>query len=271
MNSVGKKLILLSGPRTGSNFLRGLLSSHEAVFMYNELFNISLLDRQSLIKIADNAEEYVDEKLAHQSQSVVGFKLFYRHLSALKTSEMLHDEHFHNPRIQNSLSDYCELISDERFFNKLSTSLTSFLDTLKNDKSYYIVHLKRNNKLNSLLSLKNAFFTDQWVRIGEKPQKYKPIRLSENECTEYFNRMEKYENYYDTLFKDHNMLEVRYEDLERESGVILNKILNFLDLPYQNLDSYLMKQKVQSNSELIENFDDLRSGYKDTQWERFFI
>ena len=271
MNLFSKKLILLSGPRTGSTFLTGLLSSHKDIYMFNELFNISLLNRDDLKRVAQSSKQFLKDKLGSRNDKVVGFKLFYDHLKTLFIDDVSWvKEQLQNKRIFNGLSDYLDLISNDSFVNDLTISYEETLDYLAQDKSFYVIHLKRNNRLDSLLSLKNAFYTDQWVLIGHSTHSYEPIKLSVEECTEHFTEIEKSENYFNDLFRSHKLLEVEYKELETNRDLVLSKIMSFLDLKHQNLNTCFSKQKNQPNSILIENFDELKREYQNTKWEKYF-
>ncbi|MEP0984916.1 Stf0 family sulfotransferase [Ekhidna sp.] len=272
MNSNSKKIILLSGPRTGSNLMTSLLASHKDIYMYNELFNLSILNQEQLYDIAQNSTSYLKNKLSRSDFKFVGFKLFYEHLKLNHFDIKWNREQIlKNKKISTRLSTYIKLVSNDSLVTKLNKSLEETIKYISTNKSFYIIHLKRENKLDSLLSLKNAFITDEWIRDGDNKVQYKPIILTVEECDRYFNEMENHENYFDDLFKSHKLLNIVYEDLNKNRSSTLKKITSFLGLEFEEMKTYLSKQKNQPNSILISNYNELKNEFKGMEWGKYFV
>lgn len=273
MNSTSKKkVILLSAARTGSNLLTSLLSSHRNAYMYYEIFNLSVLDKNDLLDIAQSSTQYLRNKLEKSDREVVGFKLFYEHLKIPHNDGKWQKEQLQkNDRLKRILSDYMDLLSNNAFAKRLTVSFEKAWNHLSQDKSYYIIHLKRENKLDQLLSLKNAFKTDKWARTNYTPYHYAPMRLSVEECNYHFAKMEEKEIHFDNLFSKHRMLNITYEELFLNRESVLQNVMDFLGLRPQKLETHFSRQKYQSNSDLIENFDQLKKEYEGTRWEQYFL
>ena len=139
-----RKFIILGKGRTGSNMLASALRSHTQIVAYGELFNNAdhhrilwehpdyipyrPLDRARKLRERD-PREFV-EKLVFRRYplqvSAVGFKLFYYHAQ-----------------------------------EKSWESVWPYLKAMPDLK---IIHIKRENILKNVLSLKIAFTTNEWSR-----------------------------------------------------------------------------------------------------------
>jgi hypothetical protein len=134
-----RRFIILGRGRSGSNFLRGLLNSHNHIIVFGELFNFCdsigwefpdydrfLQNRRLISLMRHNPAQFLDQhvfKRFPKSILAVGFKLFYYHAQ-----------------------------DDSR------KTLWPFI---KNQTDLRIIHIKRNNALKVLLSEKRAFQTNR--------------------------------------------------------------------------------------------------------------
>jgi len=133
----------------------------------------------------------------------------------------------------------------------------------------YVIHLKRQNKLRTMLSLKIAMKNDIWhgSTIGLKD---KQVSFSFDELNNQFKQLENWEIEGERRFKEHPLLTIYYEDLDTNPEDIVKKILEFLELPYRKPKTKYSRQNPEKANKLIDNFEELKIGFLGTKWESFF-
>ena len=80
----------------------------------------------------------------------------------------------------------------------------------------------------------------------------------------------KWENEADEFFCDHPKIEVIYEHLSQNTDVEIQKIQKFLNLSKVPVKAQTHKQIQQPLSQIIENYEDLKSRFNNTEWAAFF-
>lgn len=242
------KFIILTRGRSGSNFLRGLLNFHNQIVTFGELFRSydsigwdfpdydQYLQSQSLKTLMQNnpdifLKEKVFKKFPKQILAV-GFKIFYYHAQ-----------------------------------NDSRKTVWTFL---RNQKDLKIIHLKRNNTLKVLLSLKRAFKTNKWTDITGSGEEDLAVSLSYEECLHEFTWAQEIKKEYDIYFKDNHKIDVFYENLSRHHESEVRRIQEFLGVTSEIVKPSTYKQSKQPLSKVISNYFELKKKFKDTPWEEFF-
>ena len=191
------KYIVLSTPRTGSNYLVHLLSSHPHVKSYGELYNPRLLygnPKRTTIDIfpgnvlfplarslspAITLQSFIYKSYNNNPQAV-GFKIFYGHAK-------------HGS--QRNVWSY-----------------------LKTQRDIHIVHLTRGNWLASLASFYVARQTKKFIQFSdENSQMRTSIAIEPSACLEYFEELDAFQNYYRRFFANHPWFHIQYENLTNPS------------------------------------------------------
>ena len=239
------KFLILARSRTGSNYLRGLLNSHQRVIVFGEIFkNQEAIewgmtgypqDEQTLILFQNDPAKFLDLAVFRaypRGTEAVGFKLFYYHA---------HD-----------------------------TALEPIWAYLKLRTDIKVIHLKRRNILKTHLSRKRAVLTDKWENLDGSEAKERPITLDYEECLQDFVQTRAWEQEYDQYFQDHPFLAVTYEDLASNKEVELRRIEDFLAIEHKPLTPETFKQSRKPLYETIANYDELRTRFEGTPWESFF-
>ena len=239
------KFIILGRSRTGSNFLRGLLNSHPAVIVLGEIFrNRDAIDfdhpqfptTNSVMKIYQQDPCRFLEKIVFRkipaNYKALGFKLFYYH-------------------------------ANENPFAKIWS-------TLKEQSNLHIIHIKRKNILRTHLSRENAVKTGQWVNTNGKENHLQTYTLDYDALLNDFVQTRRWEQQADIFFSAHPKLEVIYEELSANTDEEIHKIQQFLDLPDHPVQPQTFKQIQRPLYEIIENYEDLKTKFKNTEWEAFF-
>ena len=249
-----QKFIILGKGRSGSNFLRGLLNSQSQTITFGELFrdydsigwefpeydqrlqSSSLTQSSSLIQLMQNdpvkfLKENVFKNYPKHIQAV-GFKLFYYHA-------------------QND-------------------SRQSIWTYLQGERAIKIIHLKRNNTLRELFSLRKAFKTNRWTNVTGQAEEAFSITLDYEDCLQEFTHTQEIKQQYDRFFQEHPMIHVFYEDLLSDCEGEMRKILEFLEVEYEPVKPSTYKQNNQSLAESITNYFELKHRFQGTPWSDFF-
>ena len=236
-------LIMTTG-RTGSSHLLSLLQSHPEIRHWGEIIGGWHL-KQEGVKPRMNQHGPVAYIISCYESDVddlaIGMKI-----------------HYHQFRTAYGLNVGVKELSQIRQF---------FLS----NKQIKIIHLKRHNKLRMLVSKKIAETTDQWQLYKESRRSAcVSVHLSPQECNRAFKKNSRQEEHYDQLFQDHDLLEVYYENLVSDQTAVCNRILNFLQVPLQPLQSHLLLQNTRALPEVIDNYLQLKDAFKDTPWALYF-
>lgn len=274
-----KNFILLSSERAGSSFLVELLNKHPNIKSYGELFNIdSLPTKQELDKALNNPIAYLQEKLScsrFSDDMVIGFKMFYTHaqkdqlIPDFKPFDKMADG------MKKKFIRFRDCLESEGYnLEEIGCKFEELWQYFKDEKNFYIIHLKRKNLLRQYLSFQTAFETNEWRRTKDKVIKNKvhEITIKYDKFAEYIELQKNNMQKYDECFKDHNMVNIFYEDLDKNTLSKVNNILNFLSLPlFEKIqDVQIIKQGNTSLPERISNYSELKKEFANTSSIKFF-
>jgi LPS sulfotransferase NodH len=252
--SPSTKLVIFSRGRTGSNLLVSLLRSHPQIWHHHEIFGEYYL-QHGFIRDEINrmgAVAYFERVTRRMfTERVVGVKFLYFQL------EPEYAHHWNVPDIP------------------------SLLPVLKERRDLRIIHLKRRNRLATLVSWKLARHTRRWARLGpgqlsrsdqSRDSMYDDvmITLSPDECRNEFAQIEQWERYYDAAFANHPYVEMYYEDLVTDRRGEMTRALELLGLEDCELQSPLRRQNTRTLEDVVENFEELRRCFENTDYAYFF-
>jgi LPS sulfotransferase NodH len=164
----------------------------------------------------------------------------------------------------------------ERYGQKWGVDgLPEVMDFLKSQRDIRIIHLKRRNRLKSLTSMRVAAGTGKYLGTSDARDETAKgdsvtIHLAPDECEEEFRQIGRWEKRFDDAFQDHKILEVYYEDLVAERQAECDRILGFPGVSRRPLTTRMTKQRKSTLSEVIENYDDLKRHFAETEWAGFF-
>jgi hypothetical protein len=137
-------------------------------------------------------------------------------------------------------------------------------------KEIRVLHIKRQNVLQTHLSKARAEQSGEWANIDGKAGKKKPVRLDYETCLEDFHATRQMEATYDDMFADHPKMEVIYEDLSRDYQGKFEQVSEFLSLPHCPAEPQTYKQTSEPLSSAIENYAALKQRFAGSEWEAFF-
>ena len=236
------KFIILSTGRTGSNLLVSLLRSSNNLVVYGEIF-----------RDADK----VGWDLFTAKDSKKSLKLYL-------TNPVL----FLKNIIFSNYRKKIKAVGFKLFYEHINYNRNSkMVDYLKKQTDIKIIHLKRANFLARHLSLRKAFKTNEWVNTGKKDIK---MKLEIDDCREGFEFLENMYGKSKEIFKNHQLIEIFYEDLIDDYAKTIKKLSDFLDIDYFQATTHLKKQSEAKLSESIINFTELKQAFKETKWKHFF-
>jgi LPS sulfotransferase NodH len=264
--------MILGSARTGSNFLLSLLSSHPSIKTYGELFNLDSLPRDNLPEVLEDPIAYLRRRVYRPHGpgiSAVGFKMFYDHLTK---------DYFDKPvqaadtsqRLQEKFVRFSAFIESNYDWKTLARRFRDTRDFLVDDVSLAVIHLKRRNVLDTLVSLKRAFATNEWWSLRRESRPTFTVHLDPEECSRYFQRMSNFQAAADTDFAAHPKIEVIYEDLAERQQDALKGIFTLLDVPCLPLTTRLTKQNPVPAWVTIANYEQLKNHFRHTQWSMLF-
>jgi LPS sulfotransferase NodH len=131
---------------------------------------------------------------------------------------------------------------------------------LEKDKNIKIIHLKRNNLLRVHVSRLIAEKTDEWARIDNSNLNInKKVEVSLTNLMKDFNETKNHIINTEKLFREHNVLEVVYEDLINNQQETIDSILSFLNVKKVILKSSLVRQNPEELKNLISNYDEVKN------------
>jgi LPS sulfotransferase NodH len=147
-------------------------------------------------------------------------------------------------------------------------------DWLEQVDKLHVIHLRRQNILRSVLSLKLAQRTGRWgVRRGNLPATLADepaIALDADELRQAFQQTRAFEAQARRRFAAKAMLEVRYRELTADAEAAYRRITDFLGIPYIQPKIRLQKQARRPLCEAIANYAQLQAAFAGTEWSRFF-
>lgn len=252
-NKITKFIIICHG-RTGSNYLRSLLNSHNDIYCFDELFNPKGEEQEDFQKRLENPTENINKKVfenTNDKKHIKGFKLLYYQLPQ-------------SPEFEDNLYNKNNYVS-----SKIKKTLYEYLEYLKNQTDIKIIHLKRKNMLKTLISLKKAGETNVWTSKTGQISSPK-ITLNKFGCEHFFKNTRNFETKYDQIFKNHDVLQITYEELYTNRVKTIDKVLDFLGAPKITLHSPLRKINSDNVSDLVENIEELKEHFANSPHIEFF-
>jgi len=267
-----RRFIVLGSARTGSSFLLSLLSKHPSIKLYGELFNLGKLRRDDLLEALEDPIQYLRKrvyKIPPPNIAAVGFKMFYYHLTR-DYFEKLIDPSEASETMQNKFLQFSSYIDAHYEWSALYQKFRDTWDFLISDRSLSVIHLTRRNILNTLISHKTAFMTNQWMSVKGDRQAKTPLHLDPEECRRYFDKIQTLAQEADAAFAAHRKIELVYEDLVAAREPQLRSIFAFLDIPCMSVSTIMKKQIRAPAHEIVENYSQLKESFRHTEWNSFF-
>jgi LPS sulfotransferase NodH len=264
--------MLLGAARTGSNLLLSLLSTHSAIKTYGELFNLDNLPQADLAAALDDPVAYLRQRVYRDQRPeirAVVFKMFYDHLTQDYFDKLV-DISDASDDVQATFRRFAAFVDTHYDSTTLQQRFRAAWDFLIADRSLAVIHLRRRNSLESLISLKTAYRTRQWWSLRGNGAAPPTIHVEPDECRRYFDKLESFGDHADVAFAEHPRLDVWYEELLDRRDDVLRRIFTFLDVPYEPVSTRMQKQNTVPASARIDNYRELKQSFEHSKWSVFF-
>lgn len=242
--------VVVCAPRTGSNLLVSLLNSHPDVMIGGEVFNQRSIEEDKILW--PDPEVKTDPHLLELRRSdPVAFleRLLTmageRHSPAALGFKYLYwDAHQH----------------------------AAVTEHLREQQHIKILHLKRRNRLERMLSAARSRASGVWVASTKstKPSRQPAIELAFEKCQRDFERTENDEVKADAMFASHDVFQLTYEDLVADTRTKCDEIERWLGVRKAKLASEHKKLRTTTLRESIANYDELKERFADTKWAHHF-
>ena len=266
-----RRVMLLGAARTGSNLLLSLLSRHSAIRTYGELFNLDSLPHADLVEALDDPIGYLRSRVYRDQRpeiEAVVFKMFYDHLTQDYFDKLV-DVSDASQEVLQRFRQFSSFVETHYEPATLQRRFRDAWDFLIADRSLAVIHLRRRNSLDSLISLKTAYMTKQWWSLrGDAVQP--TIHIDPDECRRYFDKLETFADAADAAFAGHERLDVSYEELIEKRDDVLLKVFGFLKLPYEPVSTRMKKQSTAPACARIDNYRELKQCFEHSKWSAFF-
>lgn len=261
-----QKFIVLTYRRSGANFFLDLLRSHPQIVAYAGLFEKD--------KVAFFYTGYppVDCK------------------STLKYRDKYPVE-FLQKRVFGTYSDAIKSVGFKIIYELKQQQVLEYLRAMPDLK---IIHLQRKNLLRLHLSDKIAATTNKWHAVSKEHEQWVnavgdgqrgrlvddpqhsilpddlKITLNYQECLKEFEKITRLRNEFKGFFMQQSLLDVYYEDLLTNLSTETTKVLSFLNVENQDLNSRFLKINNKKISDLITNYAQLKNEFAGSEWAQFF-
>ena len=249
------RFLVLGMPRTGSTLLLTGLSQHPQIRAYGELFHQVRSEREgshALIRDGlpicfdenqDDAIQFLDSEVFCPVPSeirAVGFKLFGEHVKCSGT---------------------------ERLFSRLKEAYPDVK----------IIHIRRPNYLDVLISREMAKATRNWIKLVDaadaeksfepapRPQR-KAFHIDPSTASAFFENMRLVDDFFREFFQGPNYHEVLYQNLAADYEGQLNAVYRHLGVDAHRPRQMTAKQIESPASGLISNMGELRTYFRGTRF-----
>ena len=266
------RFMVLGSARTGSNLLLSLLSAHPQIKTYGELFNLDMLPKTSLTEVLDDPVTYLQQKVYQNHKleiAAVGFKMFYDHLTRDYFTKLV-DMSDAAPQLREKYTQFSSFIETNYAWEILDKRFRTAWEFLRADRSLAVIHLQRRNMLDTLISLKRAYMTSQWWSLKNDPQTIPPVHLDPEECCRYFEKLSSAAAEADAAFAEHPKINVIHEDLIENQQDTMQQVFDFLKVQHESVATRMKKQNLASPRETVDNYEQLKSYFRNTRWDVFF-
>lgn len=228
------KFVIIAELRSGYQFLSQLLNSHSNIRCFGEIFGSDKSVRQQSFFRFQNKIPAIEE-----NENII----YYIEKMNKKVAE---DKNINSYGFKLNYVD-C----------KQNNNWKNIWDYIKKN-NWKIIHLKRLNLLDRLISYKLASKTGKWswAKYDSK------IDISFQELEFHYNQSKSWQQWTNDYFKNCSLIDINYEDLTNKTKETCERIQCFLNVKNEILTAELPKQRVGKQCYFISNYKKL---YKDCQ------
>lgn len=240
------KFILLCHPRSGSSLIKSTIQKHPDCVFFGEIFHTSRIR----IKIPPKFEHFE------------GLLVILRNMRPIQ---------FLNRYIFQGYSNSINAVGFKLFPEQVtSNKVYQLYDWLESNADVKVILLYRKNLLKYLTSLEIAKKRKKFYINKPTDRSIATISLSKEYCEKRFSRRDEYLRTVRDKIKNHQCLELQYEDLLEDSNESIKEIQQFIGLEVKELEVTLLRQEFRTLPEIITNYSELKEQFSGSKWAHFF-
>lgn len=154
------------------------------------------------------------------------------------------------------------------YYHPLDSEDREVWNYIKKDKSIKLIHLTRQNMLETVVSRQIADKTNVWTNKNKNNIQLvdKQVEINIDHCLNEFKLTQESENRTRNEFKRDFFLEITYEELVKDKQDKMNQVFNFLNLKEIEVNTSYKKQNKENIEDLVINYNDLRLALEKSKW-----
>ena len=266
------RFVIIGAARSGTTLLQSLLSSHPEIVCLGEVFHLLARRDHDLDQIVADPVDFVSKTIYRPHArhiGAVGYKVLYSQLGAENLFLREMDTAHVAPATRVKRDAFSAFMAETYDLPVLRARFANFVEYLKSDTDLHVVHIQRENKLEMLLSLRQAGLSGAWSSTKGAYSAQGHV-LDGEQCEQFFTTAEDREELYRELFQEHPVINVSYRELTSDPEACQGRVQDFLGVQRACLDSPLRKQRRRSAAEVILNYEELKARFSGSPWGRFF-
>lgn len=132
-----------------------------------------------------------------------------------------------------------------------------------------IIEIERENLLKSFTSMKLASANNLWHTTDKNFIQTSTVNIDLFEASSYFKYVLDKRKEFNSIFQQNSKIKIKYNDLINDTENTMNKIQYFLNIPEIKTKTNLIKMEHRKIFQVIENYEEIYNGLKNTEWESF--
>lgn len=235
MKDKNNRFILIGTQRSGTTYLGDLLSSHQQIYMGQELFKIE----NNLINVDDDNYGYFQKE---------------------KTVNQFLDDFFKKRLKNNNTAGFKIMLNHMEYFPEV-------LEYINNNK-IKCIYLERDNQLKTALSRLKARKT-QIYHTAESIE-HQSIEIDPDILITELRTINESIRKLRKISKKTGCYKLIYESLVQDKKKEIKHLLEYLDVPYiEDLDSSLKKINSDTISDIVSNYDEIIKIVSHTEFAKY--
>lgn len=234
--------------------------------LFKSIFQTKKYNKFCILAHARTGSNFLSDCIKNSPTIVLHHEIFAHHKRTVgENFEAIFQSHFdfYPKNISN--------VGFKLFYYHLSPEEKEKFNQMNNLK---IIHLKRKNKLSTIVSLDVANQTKKWSLLNEDNTKKETQKVTIDTSTliDRITTIELSEETFLKDFKGEKIIEVVYEDLVSDNQKEMEKIFNFLNVDHpENIVSKHKKQRKSSLKDVIENITEVETTLKGSKYESYLL
>lgn len=137
-------------------------------------------------------------------------------------------------------------------------SFKNAFEAIADDPTVKVIHLFREDKLAQFVSYKRAWRNLEWSADSDSGNNDSKMKVDIQEYKDFVSDNQKHRQVALEMFKEHELIDLTYEDLTDSAETSLQEVQTFLGVRGKRLFTALKKQNHEPLSEVVENWDEVK-------------